>query len=200
MKTQYLTEGVLVRPLESLATNFLSSLYYNGHGLVDLLADTDSAQRWFRVMSAELGTTAGPGPHLSPEDLPALGHLRNTVEALYAATVAGDSSLVSSQLNREFSHIEINPHVRSSSQGVCLNLAGKSATALDNFIAEVLFSASFTLSPPQVSRLHKCDGPRCVLYYAQTHSKQHWCSSTCGNRARVARHARKAAQESQLPH
>lgn len=88
------------------------------------LANTNSAQRWFRVMSTELGTT--PDPNFSSEDLPALCHLRNTVEALYATTVAGDSSLVSTQLNREFSHVEINPEAHPSSEGVVLNLAGKS--------------------------------------------------------------------------
>lgn len=194
MKTQYLVDGVLVRPLESLATNFLSCLYYNGQGLVDLLSDVDAATRWFSVMTEELGTA--PGPDLTDDDLAVLRNARGALDALYSATIHGDPTSAASRLNEALSRFDVQPRVRPSAGGIHLNLAGDSAPALDNFIAEVLFSALFTLAPPQVFRLHKCDGPRCVLYYTKGHSRQHWCSSTCGNRARVARHAEKVALES----
>ena len=30
--------------------------------------------------------------------------------------------------------------------------------------------------------------PGCVLYFVQDHPRREWCSTACGNRARVARH------------
>ena len=35
-----------------------------------------------------------------------------------------------------------------------------------------------------------CEAPSCVLYFVRTHPRQEWCSPSCGNRARVARHYR----------
>jgi predicted RNA-binding Zn ribbon-like protein len=36
--------------------------------------------------------------------------------------------------------------------------------------------------------LRACRAPGCVLYFLHDHPRREWCSSACGNRARVARH------------
>jgi predicted RNA-binding Zn ribbon-like protein len=36
--------------------------------------------------------------------------------------------------------------------------------------------------------LRACLAPGCVLYFAKDHPRREWCSDTCGNRARAARH------------
>jgi predicted RNA-binding Zn ribbon-like protein len=36
--------------------------------------------------------------------------------------------------------------------------------------------------------LRACRAPGCVLYFVHDHPRREWCSSACGNRARVARH------------
>jgi predicted RNA-binding Zn ribbon-like protein len=41
------------------------------------------------------------------------------------------------------------------------------------------------------SRLRVCDGPDCGLYFVKNHPRREWCSSTCGNRVRAARHYRR---------
>jgi predicted RNA-binding Zn ribbon-like protein len=33
-----------------------------------------------------------------------------------------------------------------------------------------------------------CHAPGCVLYFLKTHPRREWCSVTCGNRVRAARH------------
>jgi predicted RNA-binding Zn ribbon-like protein len=45
------------------------------------------------------------------------------------------------------------------------------------------------LTGPLAARLRSCQAPRCVRYFVQSHGKQQWCKQSCGNRARVARHA-----------
>jgi predicted RNA-binding Zn ribbon-like protein len=39
--------------------------------------------------------------------------------------------------------------------------------------------------------LRACLAPGCVLYFVKEHPRRQWCSSACGNRARVARHYRR---------
>ena len=39
-----------------------------------------------------------------------------------------------------------------------------------------------------LAELMACRAPGCVQYYLRQHPRQAWCSSGCGNRARVARH------------
>lgn len=41
-------------------------------------------------------------------------------------------------------------------------------------------------------RLKGCHAPGCVLYFVRTHPRREWCSVTCGNRARAARHYERA--------
>lgn len=38
-------------------------------------------------------------------------------------------------------------------------------------------------------RLRVCEAPSCGMLYLRDHPRQVWCSTACGNRARVARHA-----------
>jgi predicted RNA-binding Zn ribbon-like protein len=40
-------------------------------------------------------------------------------------------------------------------------------------------------------QLRACHAPGCVLYFVQDHPRREWCSTTCGNRARAARHYRR---------
>lgn len=43
--------------------------------------------------------------------------------------------------------------------------------------------------------LRACYAPGCVLYFVKNHPRREWCSLTCGNRARAARHyARRTAR------
>jgi len=45
---------------------------------------------------------------------------------------------------------------------------------------------------PQRELLRICRAPGCSEVYLATNSRRLWCSATCGNRVRVARHAAKA--------
>jgi predicted RNA-binding Zn ribbon-like protein len=45
---------------------------------------------------------------------------------------------------------------------------------------------------PQRELLRICQAPGCTEVYLATNSRRLWCSSTCGNRVRVARHAARA--------
>jgi predicted RNA-binding Zn ribbon-like protein len=42
--------------------------------------------------------------------------------------------------------------------------------------------------------LRACLAPACVRYFVQDHTLREWCSPACGNRARVARHYKRAQE------
>lgn len=188
MKTQYVTDGVLVRPFEQTATRFLSSRFYDGRKIVDLLESTESAQLWFEVMAREIDVVdVGT---VTEAQLADLRSARDLVSTVYEAAVSGDFQNAADGLTRLGKSVTVEPSFACTGAGVDVHFsAGESA--IDDFLSELLFSTADAVTPPNLSRLRKCDGPHCVLYYTQLRDGQQWCSNTCGNRARVARHARR---------
>jgi predicted RNA-binding Zn ribbon-like protein len=53
-------------------------------------------------------------------------------------------------------------------------------------LARIAWSAIELLGDPDRSRPRRCDA--CGSYFEATRSDRVWCSNTCGNRTRVARH------------
>ncbi|MGH9213251.1 MAG: CGNR zinc finger domain-containing protein [Acidimicrobiales bacterium] len=62
---------------------------------------------------------------------------------------------------------------------------GAAATVLR---AELARSALALLVAPARDRLRLCRAPGCSLFFLTDLRRQQWCSTECGNRARVARH------------
>ena len=184
MKTQHIVRGVLVRPLETFSTNFLSTKYYNGQHIVDLLENETDARTWLAVMEDELETVGGFA--LTEQDLPTFRLLRNELESLYEATVGG--AKVERTFAELLSGLQVAPQVHKEA-----NVPGiwwsSDSPGPRNLETSIILSACITVTGPSRTRIRKCHAPKCVLYFTKGHEKQHWCSSVCGNRARVARHA-----------
>jgi predicted RNA-binding Zn ribbon-like protein len=58
----------------------------------------------------------------------------------------------------------------------------------DGVLAQVAEDAVDLFTGPRRADLRACHGPGCVRYFLHDHPRREWCSSGCGNRARVARH------------
>ena len=58
-------------------------------------------------------------------------------------------------------------------------------------LAELAHDAIDMLTGPSAAMLRACQAPGCVLYFVRSHPRREWCSETCGNRARAARHYRR---------
>ncbi|QES48267.1 hypothetical protein DEJ50_11010 [Streptomyces venezuelae] len=67
--------------------------------------------------------------------------------------------------------------------------AGAEIRARAGLIAGLARAAIEFLAGPQCEQLRSCSAPRCVRYFLRSHGRQAWCKPSCGNRARVARHA-----------
>jgi predicted RNA-binding Zn ribbon-like protein len=50
---------------------------------------------------------------------------------------------------------------------------------------------AISLLAERAAGVHACDAPACIMYFTPTTERRRWCSTTCGNRARVARHQRR---------
>ncbi len=66
------------------------------------------------------------------------------------------------------------------STGARLSLAAAAVSAID------------VVTGPAADRLRACGSDKCSMLFVATHAKRVWCSpKSCGNRERVARHARR---------
>ncbi len=69
--------------------------------------------------------------------------------------------------------------------------AWASASGADLSLAAVAGSAMEVVTGPAADRLRTCGSDKCSMLFVATNAKRRWCSSeVCGNRERVARHAR----------
>jgi predicted RNA-binding Zn ribbon-like protein len=64
-----------------------------------------------------------------------------------------------------------------------------SATA--EILAAIARSAIAIVGDPARGRLRVCAAPGCGRFFVASRAGRRWCSDACGNRARVARHARR---------
>lgn len=62
------------------------------------------------------------------------------------------------------------------------------ADAVTHALALIARSLVLLLAGEQGALLRSCRAPGCVLFFYRHHPRRAWCSSGCGNRARVARH------------
>jgi predicted RNA-binding Zn ribbon-like protein len=146
----------------------------------DGLADSAGLRSWVAALGDRLPSAVDAG---RLDDMLALraavrDALAATVErrpipdaalaALNRASAAGPRSL---QLTRHGS--EIRYHAPSETDAVLGVLASETIDLV---------------SGPRVEDLRACRAPGCVLMFLKDHPRREWCSTTCGNRARQARH------------
>jgi predicted RNA-binding Zn ribbon-like protein len=108
---------------------------------------------------------------------PALGlhGLRETVRCLFAAAATGAEPAV--EAIAELNRLARPPRLRWDESGPVL--------APEEAAAEVARTAIELLAG---GRLRQCGNPRCILYFLAEGRRQ-FCSDTCSNRTRAARHA-----------
>ena len=58
-------------------------------------------------------------------------------------------------------------------------------------LAEIAHDSIDALTGAGATKLRACHAPRCVLYFVRSQPRREWCSESCGNRARAARHYRR---------
>ncbi|GAB3701055.1 CGNR zinc finger domain-containing protein [Nocardiopsis oceani] len=150
------------------------------HGHVDAGVEVDEELRGRLVGLRAAGRAlfaraVRPGPP-SPADAERLLPSGRALERLNT-----DAALV--PVRPELSWPEDGPSV-----GPVVELVAGRAETGDRLVAALARAAVAFLAGPDRERLRSCTAPRCVRYFVQEHGRQRWCGTSCGNRARAARH------------
>ena len=154
---------------------------------IDGLATSGDLRRWLDLECERLG--AAPG---AEERLRDFRDLRDGVRALLTAAANGGELPTSAvaALNRAS---EAAPSFVQLQAPADVVVEWRAATPVDRVRGALAASAIDLLGGPERDRIRVCGAPRCGLFFLASREQQQWCSPTCGNRARVARHyARRA--------
>jgi predicted RNA-binding Zn ribbon-like protein len=124
--------------------------------------------------------------------------LRQAVRDVLQASVDGGSPSRAGidALNRAAARAPSSPAARWRRYGPPLpevNLHG--ATRSDVVVRGIASDAIDLVTGPRRDALRSCGAPGCVLMFLKAHPRREWCSAACGNRARQARHYRRARKE-----
>lgn len=87
------------------------------------------------------------------------------------------------RLNASLAAVPLVPRLH---EGEIVLTAPAAPSALDELLARVAASTLDLLHDPELAF---CDAPSCGQFFIRRRGDQRWCDSSCGTRARVARHA-----------
>ncbi|MFE0379221.1 CGNR zinc finger domain-containing protein [Streptomyces inhibens] len=185
-----------------LALDLAVTIRHDGHGgVADDLADTAGLAVWLRERAALLDCAADP---VIPDQAlhTAVRELRAAVRSLFARAVRpGPPSSADAhrllpegeairRLNAAAALVPTAPQLSwdpGAPPELRLHPAG-SPPAADRIVAALARATIAFLDGPDRALLRACPAPRCVRYFVKDHARQEWCTPSCGNRARVARH------------
>lgn len=166
----------------------MNTLWADRSGVHDDLATPGDLAAWLAAVG--LPVDAGPA------DLDAAHRLRDALRRAAAAVTGDDRPRARAGMDDEAAARTVSDALAQAPGPARLvrTAAGwevraepprTAAQALALVAAE---GARLVSDPTGPSPLRACHAPGCVLYFVKDHPRREWCSTTCGNRARAARH------------
>jgi predicted RNA-binding Zn ribbon-like protein len=184
--------GHVVRRDQPLAIELVSTRHVVDGQSVDALATPAGLDAWLDVNAARLGGAAGGVDAVAALDR--VRDLRDAVDRLLRAVIGdrppapGDVEAVNAAARGAPSHRELRCP-GSAPHAVDVTPAG----AAEALLAELAADAVAVVAGER-GAVDACGGPGCVLLFVRTRPRRTWCSPSCGNRARVARHYHRARE------
>ena len=174
---------------EPLAIELANTLFTDGGRPLDALTTPAALARWLEANAERIDA---PLPRRrSAGDLERARELRAIIRALLAAAVDGDPAPAAAvgRLNRVAALVPFAARLQwRAGEPPKAHLSLSGADRLDALLALLAQSAIDVLGGTGAGRLRRCEAPGCISYYLKDHPRRAWCSPTCGNRVRVARH------------
>jgi predicted RNA-binding Zn ribbon-like protein len=179
----------------------VNTIWIDRNGVRDALADVGDVHTWIRAIGERIGLTPANGGAQKPS-IAAAGHLIDVRDALrrlaaehtkdprsLGRSPVPDLATATSIVNSASAMSGVWPELRPDGPRlVRRDMAGDSfVAALTTVIAQ---QAIYLVGSPQWALLRPCTAPGCTYYFVKSHRRE-WCSTVCGNRARVARHAQR---------
>jgi predicted RNA-binding Zn ribbon-like protein len=171
---------------EPLALDLINTVVASRDGEVDLLRTPVELEAWLR---AEAERLPEPGRALRAADLHAVRAIREQItdaveharhqrrppiEVLHELTEAQRAAPEYRELGWDGTAVTADPQ-----------RAGDDAVRL---VAQFAEAATDLLTSGAVTRVRQCERSDCRMLFLPAHSRRRWCSTTCGNRVRVARY------------
>jgi predicted RNA-binding Zn ribbon-like protein len=156
----------------------------------DLLEPEGEYERWATELAARSPLLDADGAALLIKARPDLLRLRVPIRQVLAAAAAGEElpQAAVAALNRASRAVPSWPEL--DTHAAVHQRARGSAT--ERLLAEYARSA-MEIAAEGSAHLRACPAPSCGMFYRPTRQDQRWCSTQCGTRARVARHAHRRA-------
>jgi predicted RNA-binding Zn ribbon-like protein len=153
----------------------------------ELLASDEELAAWLALERERLGLDEVP-TKASLRDFHALRDaLRQTFAAVASARRPPAASL--DAINRASRRQPIAPQLDWPTRGAARVSTTIVRSRAPDPLAAVARSAITLLGGPGRTRLRACANPSCVLFFVGGNGRRLYCSASCGNRVRVARHA-----------
>jgi predicted RNA-binding Zn ribbon-like protein len=158
--------------------------------MIDLLPDGRALAGWLHAQ----GLTPRRAATISDEDLHRMRQLRSAIREAFTARAAGRRGPRSAMttINVAAALVWSAPQLRWNDDGpVQQRIWAEDARSTDIALAEIAGNAIITLLGDRGARLRLCEAHGCNRMFIADHRRRRWCSRTCGDRVRVARHYRK---------
>lgn len=173
-----------------VAINLANTLVSDRPGR-DLLTTSAQLRDWLRAQTPWLDTSGATAPRLEK-----FRELRDALRALFHSVVARTSAPPGSveALNAFAAAVPTVPALRPDGDEARFSVERRPLSDDGNarLLTAIAESCIELLGGPDRDRLRACAGPGCRLFYLARHPARRWCDTrVCGNRVRVARHARR---------
>jgi predicted RNA-binding Zn ribbon-like protein len=154
----------------------------------DMIGEAEEYERWAAAEAAALGWGAGERAALAAART-ALLRLRPAVRAVVAAAAEGRAlpGDAVAELNNASRSAPSWPELDAKTGELRHGGRGRAAERLAAAYARAAMALAADDAPNEIRR---CPAPSCGMFFHPRRSDQHWCSTQCGSRARVARQYR----------
>jgi predicted RNA-binding Zn ribbon-like protein len=182
----------LVLPDEPAPVRLMNTLWADRLGVHDALIDVDDLRAFLTSASAACA------PGATAEHVAAARRLRDALRRLAATVTADDRPRAATDLEEADAVDTVNAAMTGAPNHQVLRRTGGDGWELvradddtvDAALGALAREGAELIADPQ-RRLRACHAPGCVLYFVRDHPRREWCTVTCGNRARAARHYRR---------
>ncbi|NJQ01625.1 CGNR zinc finger domain-containing protein [Streptomyces zingiberis] len=177
---------------EPLPLEFSNTVFPVRGELRDGIGTPERLGWWLSANGGRLKTDL-PAPALralTPGDVAYFVLLRDALRRLVGAHVRGHApdAWDVAQLNRASSLDRSWPLLCWAGEEPPTRVEMCTTTPLAAVQAEIAHAAIALLSGTSPAEPRACRAPGCVFFFDHARSRREWCSTGCGNRARVARH------------
>jgi predicted RNA-binding Zn ribbon-like protein len=182
-------------PDEPAPVRLMSTIWAGQDGIHDDLRTRADVDEWLDAIGAERA-----GTHATETELAKARALRDAVRRLAAfrtedsrASAASAMTDLAEALDRVNSTAAELPVLRLALRDGRLEQGlYTEASPVTTGLAQVAEQSVELLGGVGAAKLRACYAPGCVLYFIKSHPRREWCSVTCGNRVRAARHYQRA--------